>query len=253
MLNVYAVNIGTIMLTASTCGRVESVNERSQQQRSAYHHGDLHKALSAAGAELAREGGPEAVVLREAARRVGVSPTAAYRHFANHADLLGEVKEQAQTALADAMRAALDRADESTPAVDAGLRARGRLLAIGRGYVNFALDQPGLFRTAFHRLEHTGAARPEQDRDLGPGLDDLGFAARSYRLLGDILDELLAAGLIAPDRRPGAEAAAWAGVHGLASLLLDGPLRRLPRSARDQVVELTLAVIADGLRPAAPI
>lgn len=49
--------------------------------RSRYHHGDLRNALIEAAVELATEGGPERVVLREAARSVGVSPTAAYRHF----------------------------------------------------------------------------------------------------------------------------------------------------------------------------
>ena len=65
-----------------------------------YHHGDLANALTAAATELARDGGPEAVVLREAARKVGVSATAAYRHFAGHGDLIHAVKELAQERLA---------------------------------------------------------------------------------------------------------------------------------------------------------
>ena len=50
--------------------------------RSTYRHGDLRRALLEAGIELARSGGPDAVVLREATRRAGVAPNAAYRHFA---------------------------------------------------------------------------------------------------------------------------------------------------------------------------
>ncbi|MES2609602.1 MAG: helix-turn-helix domain-containing protein, partial [Pseudomonadota bacterium] len=50
--------------------------------RSTYRHGDLRRALLDAGIELARQGGPDAVVLREATRRAGVAPNAAYRHFA---------------------------------------------------------------------------------------------------------------------------------------------------------------------------
>ena len=49
-------------------------------RRDRYHHGDLANALTLAATDLAREGGPEAVVLRQAARQVGVSATAAYRH-----------------------------------------------------------------------------------------------------------------------------------------------------------------------------
>src|SRR5579859_1009447 len=73
---------------------------KRESGRGRYHHGDLANALTQAAVALAREGGPDAVVLREAARRVGVSPAAAYRHFAAHDDLLYAVKLQAQQALA---------------------------------------------------------------------------------------------------------------------------------------------------------
>src|SRR3954467_4821962 len=53
-----------------------------------YHHGNLRAALVAEGAELARARGPEGVVLREVARRTGVSHNAAYRHFADREELL---------------------------------------------------------------------------------------------------------------------------------------------------------------------
>lgn len=56
--------------------------------RSTYRHGDLRRALLDAGIELARSGGPDAVVLREATRRAGVAPNAAYRHFASREALL---------------------------------------------------------------------------------------------------------------------------------------------------------------------
>ena len=46
-----------------------------------YHHGDLHEALVIAGVEAARDAGPSAISIRLLAKEVGVSPTAAYRHF----------------------------------------------------------------------------------------------------------------------------------------------------------------------------
>ena len=52
-------------------------------KRDTYRHGDLRRALVEAGMELARGGGPEAMLLREATRRVGVAPSAAYRRFAD--------------------------------------------------------------------------------------------------------------------------------------------------------------------------
>ena len=56
-----------------------------------YHHGNLRETLVAAGVELARTGGPDAVVLRAVSRQAGVSHNAAYRHFADHDELLAAV------------------------------------------------------------------------------------------------------------------------------------------------------------------
>ena len=68
----------------------------THRKRSTYRHGDLQRALVAAGTELAREGGPSAVVLREVTRRTGVTPNAAYRHFADKRALLHAVSMAAQ-------------------------------------------------------------------------------------------------------------------------------------------------------------
>ena len=70
-------------------------------RRPTYRHGDLRRALLDAGIALVREGGPPALVLREATRRAGVAPNAAYRHFANHQALFDAVRTHALGALAD--------------------------------------------------------------------------------------------------------------------------------------------------------
>src|SRR5690242_12739289 len=103
--------------------------------RSTYRHGDLRRALLEAGIDLARGGGPDAVRLREATRRAGVVPNAAYRHFAGRQDLLQAVRAAALSALAVAMEgemAALPR--EGHP----GELARAQLRAIGTAYLRFA-------------------------------------------------------------------------------------------------------------------
>src|SRR5678809_425710 len=64
-----------------------------------YHHGNLRAALVEAGVELARTGGPNAVVLRAASRRAGVSHNAVYRHFANQEDLLAAVAQRCMSEL----------------------------------------------------------------------------------------------------------------------------------------------------------
>src|SRR5229473_5557820 len=118
----------------------------SPPERSTYRHGDLRRALLEAGVDLARDGGPDAVVLREATRRAGVAPNAAYRHFASRQALLQAVRAAALARLAVAIEAELaGLGRRRRPAAF----ARASLRAVGTGYLRFALEETGLFRTAF--------------------------------------------------------------------------------------------------------
>src|SRR6187431_1925191 len=105
----------------------------------AYHHGDLRAALLAAGLELAR-GGVDAVTVREVTRVAGVSPNAAYRHFADHRSLVVAVALEAQAALADAMVARISALTSGLEGPDAAI---ARLRGVGLGYIDFALAEPG--------------------------------------------------------------------------------------------------------------
>ncbi len=194
-----------------------------------YHHGNLRAALVDAGAELARASGPDGVVLREVARRTGVSHNAAYRHFADRDELLAEIASLAAAQLEQAMQRRLDGVRETDPAQ----RARARLRETGRAYVEFALSEPGLFTVAFCRIETDD---PSSMPDAAP-----------YLLLGQVLDELVEAGAVSPAGREGADVACWAAVHGLSVLLLDGPLRGLAPADREAVLEKLLVTIEQGL------
>lgn len=197
--------------------------------RPTYRHGDLRNALVEAGLRLAAGGGPNAVVLREATRQAGVSPNAAYRHFSDREALLSAVSVRCLAFVASEITKEL-----STCA--AGDDVRAQLDAVGRAYVRFALREPGLFRTAFSVHTDPEAGRgSEQD---GPG---------PFGLLLEVLDRAVALGVMPVERRPGAEVAAWASVHGLAVLLLDGPLRSVPDGARDALLETVLETVRDGL------
>lgn len=203
--------------------------------RDRYHHGDLQHALLAAGLELAREGGPDAVVLREATRRVGVSPNAAYRHFADRDALLSAVSIAAQAQLACTIEEEFDRAG---PSSDPAVTARAHLRAIGTAYVRFALENPGLFRAAFmvpSDLNNSG-----NPRAAGPS------GRTAFELLSMALDEYVAAGIMPPARREGAEFLAWSSVHGLSMLLIDGPLRALPREQADAVTQRVVDMVEAG-------
>lgn len=206
--------------------------------RTSYHHGDLANALTVAATQLARDGGPEAVVLREAARKVGVSATAAYRHFAGHGDLIHAVKGAAQERLAESMRAELATTEPLANASDEALR---RMRAIGMAYLRFALAEPGLFRTAFCRAD-----KEYLERSADEHVDGMA-ASPAFQLLAETLNGLMAAGLLPPQRRPFAEIQAWSAVHGLAMLLLDGPLEKLDDRDRDEAIERVLDGVIYGL------
>src|ERR1700729_1101842 len=159
-------------------------------RRETFRHGNLRRALLEAGMELARGGGPDAIVLREATRRAGVAPNAAYRHFSSHSDLLRAVRAAALSSLALAIEAEI-----------AGLRrnklpaesARATLRAVGTGYLKFALAETGLFRTAF------------SVPDLVDGDVDAAKAGKSglnpFQLLSRALDLMVEAGVLPRERR----------------------------------------------------
>ena len=206
------------------------------QTRTTYHHGDLRRALLEAGTDLAREGGPDKVVLREATRRVGVSANAAYRHFADRDALLGDVVSRAQARAADVISVAMDAVPSD---LEQGPRARARFRAVGVGYLRFAMDEPGLFRTAFAvpvDLSRAASADAAGTGGLTP-----------FQLLSTALDAMVEAGVMSPDHRPGAELLAWSAVHGMAMLALEGPLRDLPREAVDELAPRLVRMVDLGL------
>lgn len=202
-----------------------------------YHHGNLREALVDAGVQLARSGGPNAVLLRAASREAGVSHNAAYRHFANQEDLLAAVAQRCMTQLSLLMIERMDQVTARGPV----RRAQARLGAIGRAYIDFARAEPGWFRTAFsaaHSHADDGQPRQPSPTETIPG---------PYALLSARLDELVAVGALTPNRRVRAEYAAWSAVHGLSSLLLDGPLRELPDAEVEHAIGAVLGMISRGL------
>ena len=204
--------------------------------RSTYRHGDLRRALLESGVELARAGGPEAVVLREATRRAGVVPNAAYRHFASRQALLQAVRAAALAAVARAMEAELAAL---APTPDAAAYARASVRAVGTGYLRFARAETGLFRTAF--------AAPLEVEDAPPDAKGGASGLNPFELLGAALDRLVQAGAMPPERRPGAEFLAWSAVHGLALLIIDGPLRGLPVPQAEALGQRLLDMVEKGL------
>ena|ERR1700704_6204159 len=152
---------------------------------STYHHRDLRTALLRAAGKRLEKQGITALSVREAARRVGVSHNAPYRHFADREALLAALAAQGFEMLGQAMR---------------GQTGRG----MGEAYVRFALRYPQRFRLMFGgqvALEKY----PRLRAAASSAFDQLQTAFSAYG--GDV---------------PSAAAAAWSLVHGLCHLILDG-------------------------------
>ncbi len=189
----------------------------------AYHHGDLRRALLDHAHAVLAERGIGALSLRDLARRADVSPTAPYHHFKGKADLVCALAEDAldhlDRALADADAAHPDPLD--------------RLRAQGVAYVLFAVDHPERFRVAFRPeigdpFAALGADAAALPTDL-PGFRHL------VRVVADLNPD--------PSRQVPLAIAAWSVVHGLAALLVDGPLRVLADD-RNRVEALAREVTA---------
>lgn len=162
-----------------------------------YHHGDLRRALIDAALALVAEHGPAALSLREVARRAGVSHAAPAHHFGNKAGLLTAIAAEGYRLLATALGAASGAAEP--------FRAQGV------AYVVFATDHPAHFV-----VMRAPDLLHNDDPDLGAARAEAGL-----HLSGGASARMTTDDAAAP-------VAAWALVHGLASLLLEGNVRPGP-------------------------
>lgn len=204
---------------------------RAAPRRTSYHHGDLRDALLKAAVELVEELGPEGFTLREAARKVGVTHTAPYRHFADRDALLVAVAEEGFQGLHAAAMARLTGLTDP----------RQRLQALGISYVEYAVAHPSHFR-----VMHSGVA----DACTDPAFTRVKGA--TFGLLLEIVGACETAGLIPAGAVPQYALSAWSTVHGLADLLMSGAAYRM--GLADGSVEAVARQVTDnvisGLRTA---
>jgi AcrR family transcriptional regulator len=206
--------------------------------RGAYHHGDLRNALVASAIRLIEETGPGDFSLREAARKVGVSANAAYRHFEDKSSLMGAAAEQGFQQLSQCMIRAMDRASKDQHGERASI---ARFKSVGRAYIEFSADHPELFRLMFSQsgAECLSSSKSEEASEVGK--------MTPWVLLGQALDALVDDGVMAKERREGAELKAWTVVHGFSSLALDGHAVTSAGRGRKAVIESVLEFAVMGL------
>jgi AcrR family transcriptional regulator len=191
-----------------------------------YHHGDLKTALVDAGVEILRGKGPEALSLREVARRVGVSQAAPYRHFKDRRELIAAIAERGFSRMGDAMRRAMT-----------GAGGRPGLRGVARAYVRFGLKNPAEYRVMFGpevALTDDLPALRETGRSV------LGFVAEG-------IAGLQKAGLVGPGDPWLMAAATWAMLHGLVMLSLDGQAASV--ASEDALVEEATRMMMFGMAP----
>jgi AcrR family transcriptional regulator len=153
---------------------------------------EVERRLVAAGVELVREGGGDALSLREIARRAGLSHGAPRRYFPTHQSLLAAVAREGYRTLGELVAETIG---------DGDAEPRAAVLALARRYVAFAREEPGMFALMFRH-------------DLLRG-NNIGLRAASTPLFGVLVTLLERARLAQPTRQA---AALWAALHGIAQL-----------------------------------
>ena len=200
------------------------------RRRKTYHHGNLRRALLDGALRLVEDQGAEALTLRAAARRAGVSQAAPYRHFADKQALLAAVAEEGFRALTDAMRRA-------AAAQAAGALARFR--ALGLAYVEFASTHPAHFRVMF--------GREVADRSAYPPLQ--AAALETFGLLVEAVAECQRAAFVRAGDPEALALSAWSTVHGLSALLVDGQLEALSEKGAAALAQGVTETLFLGLGP----
>ncbi|EST32994.1 TetR/AcrR family transcriptional regulator [Streptomyces niveus] len=207
-----------------------------------YHHGELRAALLDAAEALVRERGADGWSLREASARVGVSSSAAYHHFASRDALVRALRQRVLGELGERLGQEVGR----TSGPEAGADHQRRLVAVGRTYVQWAVDDPSVARLAF------GAGASAGDQASG-ATSDAATSLHPHDVLDAELDLLVEVGGLPAAARPGADFVVWAAVHGLATLLVDG-LARLgdPRAVAREAERVVRAVLTGLTHEAVP-
>jgi len=197
-------------------------DKAASKRVSSYHHGALQAALIRSAREILESEGYEALTLRAAARRAGVSQAAPYNHFADKAALLAAVAAQGFKGFGAAMR----------HEVDTAVDPEARLNAAGIAYVAFATSNPGLFKLMFGSNVHQSSGEPELD------------AARNsaYEVLRGAVHAIQAAGPQHAGPEELDSLRSWALVHGLATMINEGTIAPGIYGA-SSVRELTAALL----------
>lgn len=198
-----------------------SENVTAQAAKKPYHHGDLRAVLIDATRDLVEQKGAAHFSVAQAARLAGVSSAAPYRHFKDREDMLDAVARDGLTRLAQSFEVATAPFEVGT--IDA-------ITAMGLAYIEFATQQPAVFRLMFSELQNHSAE-----------VERAGDCCKVF-LIGQVGAHLGAPGYhedLHPEAFP-----LWALVHGIAFLTIDG---KVGSSGLDLPIETILRAATERL------
>jgi AcrR family transcriptional regulator len=210
------------------------IQDHLKKNPSSYHHGDLKKALVETGLLVIKEQGSNALSLREAARKAGVSEAAPYRHFANKESLLAAIAEEGFKRLRARLVEGISAASGDPLA---------QLHAVAWGYTQFAILETDHFRAMFS----SSLVPPHAEKH--PALSEA--AISNFNELLGVVEACQKEGLISKSAHSKATAARmWASIHGLTLLLIDQELSFLGVNASQahEIVKDQLNSQLEGLR-----
>jgi len=219
----------------STAAKTPAAKPRRRASRAPaakpYHHGDLRRVLIDAALQLVGEGGAEAVSVREAARRAGVSPGAPFRHFPSRDALMQAVAGEAQRRFRAEIEAALAEAPAGDPL--------GRFRCLGLAYLRWAMRNPTHFEIISSRrfFDHDRAAAITRDN------------AELIELTERTLAEAFAAGQLRSADLKRVQIAGRALVYGFARMNIDGHFPRwgVAGPEAEQTAEAILDLFIEGI------
>jgi AcrR family transcriptional regulator len=173
-----------------------------------YHHGNLHDALLNAAIDVMAEKGVSQFSLSELARNAGVTPAAAYKHFADKDALLAELAQHGFTILRMRFEEA---AAKSKPALNVK-QAILRFERIGQAYLKFGQDEPALFHLIFGNGASAFRKEVAANADRTP----------TFAYFAEALEDLYKFGAIANTPSPNDQWFAWSAIHGATELMVSG-------------------------------
>lgn len=205
------------------------MKNESAKKISTYHHGNLKEELLQTATEMIDKEGIDAITLRDLTQRLGTSRTAVYRHFTSKEDLILGVIEKGYEQLDRMFTPIFEDRTQSVAQ---------RFNAMARAYLDFAIEHPNLYRLLFGDKYH-------QEREELCDYKDESQATGLYALIG-LLVEGQEEGSIAQVNPMVQAAMAWASIHGLASLLIDGHL--MMSDNMEVIYEYSIEALLKGLK-----